>query len=65
MYIIWFEFYGISTIVGYLTLLFSTNNSIKPQSFVYTQLKDQTVLFQTILFSISQNWMAPSIAMYH
>ena len=29
-----------------------TNNSIKLQLFVYTQLKDQTVLFQTIQFSI-------------
>ena len=28
-------------------------NSIKYQSFVYTQLNDQTVLFQTIQFSIS------------
>ena len=30
-----------------------TNNSIKQQSFVCTQLNDQTVLFQTIQFSIS------------
>ena len=30
-----------------------TNNSIKHQSFVYTRLNDQTVLFQTIQFSIS------------
>ena len=28
------------------------NNSIKHQSFVYTHLNDQTVLFQTIRFSI-------------
>ena len=47
-------------------LLFNTNNSIqhyssictqlngfKYQSFVYIQLNDQTVLFQTIQFSIS------------
>ena len=33
-------------------LLFNHNNSIK-QSFVYTWLKDQTLLFQTILFSVS------------
>ena len=26
-----------------------TNNSIKDQLFLYTQLKDQTVIFQTIL----------------
>ena len=31
-----------------------TNNSIKHLSFVYTQLNDQTVLFLTIQFSISQ-----------
>ena len=30
-----------------------TNNSIKSQSFVYTHLNDQTVLFITIQFSIS------------
>ena len=29
------------------------NNSIKHQSFVYAQLNDQTVLFQTIQFSMS------------
>ena len=33
-------------------MLYITNNSIKYQSFVYTQLNDQ-VLFQTIKFSIS------------
>ena len=30
-----------------------TNNSIKHQLFVYTQLNDQIVIFQTIQFSIS------------
>ena len=34
-------------------LLYTTNNSIKQQSFVYTQLNDQTVLFLTIWFSMS------------
>ena len=33
----------------------SSNNSTKNQTFVYTQLNDQKVLFQTILFSISQS----------
>ena len=33
-------------------MLCITNNSIKHQSFVYTQLNDQTVLFQTIAFGI-------------
>ena len=36
----------------YQVLLCITNNSIKHQAFVYTQLNDQTVLFQTIQFSI-------------
>ena len=35
-------------------LLCIINNSIKHQSFVYTQLNDQIILFQTIQFSISQ-----------
>ena len=34
-------------------VLFITNNSIKRQSFVYTQLNDETVLFQTIQFCVS------------
>ena len=34
-------------------MLCITNNSIKHQSFVYTQLNDEKVLFQTIQFSIS------------
>ena len=34
-------------------LLCIINNSHKHQSFIYTQLSDQTVLFQTIPFSIS------------
>ena len=41
------------TVKCYKVLLFNTNNSIKHQLFVYTQLNDQTVLFQTIQFSIS------------
>ena len=35
-------------------LLRITNNSIKHQSFVYIQLNDQIVQFQTIQFSIKQ-----------
>ena len=34
-------------------LLYITNVLIKHQSFVYIQLNDQTVLFQSIQFSIS------------
>ena len=35
-----------------LFLLCITNKSIKYQSFVYTQLNDQTILFETIQFII-------------
>ena len=41
------------TVKWFQVLLCITNNSIKYQSFVYTQLNDQTVLFQPIQFSIS------------
>ena len=41
------------TFKWFQVLLFNTNNSSKYQSFVYTQFNDQTVLFQTIQFSIS------------
>ena len=43
-----------STKLWFQVLLCITNYSIKHQSFVYPQLNDQTVLFQTILFNISQ-----------
>ena len=43
-------------------LLFNTNNSISHLSFDYTLLKDQTVLFQAIYFSISQFYLTYS---YH
>ena len=36
------------------SILCITDNSIKHQSFVYTQLNDQAVLFLIIQFSISQ-----------
>ena len=39
-------------------LLSITNNSIKHQSFIHTQLNDQTVLFRTIQFSINQLFVA-------
>ena len=41
------------TVKWFQILLCITNNSIKHQSFVYIQLNDQTVLFQTIQFSMS------------
>ena len=41
------------TVKWFQVLQCITNNSIKHQSFIYTQLNDQTVLFQTIQFSIS------------
>ena len=37
-------------------MLHIANNSIKHQLFVYTQLNDQTVLFQAIQFSISHSF---------
>ena len=42
------------TIKWFQALLYITSNSFKHQSFVYKQLNDQTLLFQTIQFSISQ-----------
>ena len=41
------------TVKQFQVLLTITNNFIKHQSFVYTHLNDQTVLFLTIQFSIS------------
>ena len=41
------------TVKWFQVLLCITNNSIEHQSFVYTQLNDQTVLFQIIQFSTS------------
>ena len=41
------------TVKWFQVLLCITNNSFKHQSFVYTQLNDQIVLFLTIQFSIS------------
>ena len=41
------------TVYCFQELLCIINNSIKHQSFVYTQLNDQTVLLLTIQFSMS------------
>ena len=43
----------VNKVKWFQALLCITNNSIKHQSFVYTQLNVKTVLFQTIQFSIS------------
>ena len=43
----------LQTVKCFQVLLINTNNSINHQSFVYTQLNDQTVLFQGIQFSMS------------
>ena len=45
------------TVKWFQVLLCITNNSIKHQSFVYTQLIDQTVQFQTIKLSISHSFV--------
>ena len=68
--LVWFGFYGKSTIVGYLI-----SNPVFTYILItwfinlfcrYIQLKDQTVLFLTIQFSIShQNQIVPSVAVYH
>ena len=42
------------TVIWFPVVLCFTNNSIKHKSFVYTRLNDQTVLFLTTQFSISQ-----------
>ena len=44
----------LNTVKWFQVLLCITFNSIKHQTFVYTQLNDQTVLFLTIQFNISQ-----------
>ena len=38
------------------SIAINSNNSSKNQSFTYTQLNDQTVLFQAIQFSILVKW---------
>ena len=48
-----FYFYPFNSVLvnkaqWFQVLLYITNNPIKHRSFVYTQLNDQTVLFQTI-----------------
>ena len=43
----------VNAVKCFQVLLFKTNNAIKHQTFVYTQLNDKTVLFQTIQFSMS------------
>ena len=54
-----FKQFNLTRIEGLQELLCISNNSIKYQSFIYTQLNDQTVLFQTIklsyLFALSIN----------
>ena len=43
----------LDTVKYFQVLQFNTNSSIKHQSYVYTQLKDQTVSFESIQFSVS------------
>ena len=59
----YFKQFNLTQVEGLQELLCITNNSIKYQSFIYTQLNDQTVLFQTIQFNTS--WRASSVAMYY
>ena len=53
--------YPFSAIKWFHALLHITKNSIKYQSFVYTQLNDQTVLFLTIQFDMPKNPTKPNI----
>ena len=48
-----FNLAEVNKVKWFQVLLSITNNSIKHQSFVYTQLNEQTVLFLTIQFSLS------------
>ena len=48
-----FNWAWVKKVKWFQVILHIANNSIKHQSFVYTQLNDQTVLFQAIQFSIS------------
>ena len=41
---------------GFQVFLCITNSSIEHQSFIYTQLNDQTVLFQATQFCISYSF---------
>ena len=43
----------VNKVKWFQVLLCVTNNSMKHHSFIYTQLKHQAILFQTIQFSIS------------
>ena len=45
----------VCTVEFFQVLLFSNNNSIKHQSFVYTQLYDQTIPFQTFSLLCQQS----------
>ena len=62
-------FHGISTINGYFipSPVYSYILDIWfVKHFIYTQLNDQTILFLTIQFSISQkSWIFPRIDMYY
>ena len=50
---VWSAFF-LHTVICFQVLLCTTNNSIKHQSLVSTQLNDQTVLFQAIQFVCNQ-----------
>ena len=54
-YLLQFNLAQVKKIKWFQVLLCITNNSIKHQSFVYTQLNDQTLLFLSHLFALSLN----------
>ena len=62
----WFyfkQFSSVNKVKWFQVLLCITNNSIKHQSFVYTQLNVKTVLFTTIQFCIS-TWFVCFFVLY-
>ena len=50
-----------SKVKWFQVLLFITNNLIKPQLFIYTQLNVKTVVFQTIQFSRSTQFKCQTV----
>ena len=55
------ELIFLHTVKWFQVLLCITNNSIKYQSFVYTQLNDQRIPFLTIKFGISTQFKGQTV----
>ena len=57
--------FGVNKVEWFQVLICITNNSIKHQSFAYTQLSDKQFYFKQPSFACQQSWMVPSIDMSH